>query len=87
MRNFTLTELSRGSGAIVDAAFAGPVTLTKHGKAKLVLLPAALYQELSLRRVDPRIARYTNETPADEAERLLEALDKSIGSAETDDVD
>ncbi len=87
MRNFTLTELSRGSGAIVDAAFAGPVTLTKHGKAKLVLLPAALYQELSQRSTNPRIARYTNETPADEAALLLDALDKSIGLAETDNDD
>ncbi|MGL4489026.1 MAG: type II toxin-antitoxin system prevent-host-death family antitoxin [Rhizobiaceae bacterium] len=82
MRNFSLTELSRGSGAIVDAAFAGPVTLTKHGKAKLVMLPAELYEELTQRTVNPRIARYTNETPEEEAALLLKALDDAIGAAE-----
>lgn len=78
MREFTLTELSRGSGAIVDAAFAGPVTLTKHGKPKLVLLPADEYQKLLSVRQNPRVARYTHETPADEADALLKALDGEL---------
>jgi prevent-host-death family protein len=87
MRNFSLTELSRGSGAIVDAAFAGPVTLTKHGKAKLVMLPAELYHELTQRSINPRIARYINETPKDEADMLLKALDDAIGSKESEQGD
>lgn len=78
MREFTLTELSRGSGAIVDAAFAGPVTLTKHGKAKLVMLPAEDYQKLLEGRANPRISRFAHEMPADEAEALLKALDIAL---------
>lgn len=87
MRNFTLTELSRGSGAIVDAAFAGPVLLTKHGKGRLVMLPAEEYEKLVGKSGDVRVARYTHETPLDELDALTKALDNAINAVQVDDAD
>ena len=85
MKSFTLTELSRNSGEIVDAAFAGPVALTKHGKSKLVVMPVALYEALANKPGDPRLARYSHEVEEGELGALLAALDARIGQTETRD--
>lgn len=86
MKSFTLTELSRNSGEIVEAAFAGPVALTKHGKAKLVVLPSALYETLTKNSGDPRLARYSHEIEDGKERRLLlAALDARIAATETRD--
>jgi antitoxin Phd len=86
VKSFTLTELSRNSGEIVEAAFAGPVVLTKHGKSKLVVLPAALYETLTKSTGDPRVVRYSHEIE-DDKERglLLAALDARIAATEARD--
>lgn len=44
MKSFSLSELNRHPGEIVDAALAGPVSLTKHGKPKLVVMDAVQYE-------------------------------------------
>ncbi len=46
MKTFSLSELNRHPGEIVDAALAGPVSLTKHGKPKLVVMDAVRYEIL-----------------------------------------
>jgi prevent-host-death family protein len=46
MKSFSLSELNRHSGEIVDAALAAPVGLTKHGKRKLVMMDAVTYEIL-----------------------------------------
>lgn len=46
MQEFSFSELSRMVGQIVDAAMLRPVALTKHGRRKLVLLPASEYDRL-----------------------------------------
>jgi prevent-host-death family protein len=46
MKSFSLSELNRHPGEIVDAALAGPVSLTKHGKRKLVMMDAVRYELL-----------------------------------------
>ena len=40
MANFSLTDLSNRSGEVVEAAFRGPVEITRRGKRKFVLLTA-----------------------------------------------
>ncbi len=86
MKNFTLTELSRNSGEIVEAAFAGPVSLTKHGKSKLIILPVAQYDELIAKpSSDPRISRYLHEIGDDELSLVLDALDTRMAEIETQD--
>ena len=39
MKTFSFSELNRHPGEVLDAALAEPVTLTRHGKAKLVVMP------------------------------------------------
>ena len=46
MLSFSLTDLNRSSGAIVEAAHRGPVELTGRGKRKFVLLSAEEYDRL-----------------------------------------
>jgi prevent-host-death family protein len=46
MKSFSLSELNRAPGQIVDAALAAPVGLTKHGKRKLVVMNAVEYELL-----------------------------------------
>jgi prevent-host-death family protein len=46
LKSFSLSELNRHSGEIVDAALAGPVSLTKHGKPKLVVMNAVRFEIL-----------------------------------------
>lgn len=44
MKSFSLSELNRQSGEVVDAAMVAPISLTKRGKPKLVMMPAATYE-------------------------------------------
>ncbi|NGP16500.1 type II toxin-antitoxin system prevent-host-death family antitoxin [Devosia aurantiaca] len=46
MKEFSLSDLHRRSGEIIDAALSGPVVLRKHGRRHSVLLSAAAYDEL-----------------------------------------
>jgi len=46
MKSFSFSDLSRKSGDVLDAALAGPVSLIKRGKPKVVMLPVEEYQKL-----------------------------------------
>ena len=46
MAHFSLTDLSNRSGEVVEAAFRGPVEITRRGKRKFVLLTAEEYDRL-----------------------------------------
>ena len=73
MKSFSLSELNRHPGEIVDAALAAPVGLTKHGKRKLVVMDAATYERLAVTRA------YTLKDAPDEVhEELMEALDSIL---------
>ena len=47
MKSFAFSDLNRQTGEVLDAALAGPVTLTKRGRPKLVVLPAEVYEMLA----------------------------------------
>jgi prevent-host-death family protein len=49
MSQFTLTDLGNRSGEVVEAAFRGPVDITKRGKRKFVLLTAEQFDRLVAR--------------------------------------
>jgi prevent-host-death family protein len=53
MAHFSLTDLSNRSGEVVEAAFRGPVEITRHGKRKFMLLTAEDYDRL-VRAADKR---------------------------------
>lgn len=46
MKQFTFSDMNRASGEILEAALIEPVTLTKRGKDKLVILTAEQYRKL-----------------------------------------
>lgn len=73
MKSFTLSDLNRQSGEVVDAAMVAPVSLTKRGKPKLVMMPYEVYERLSMIR-----AYALEDAPDNVNEELLEALDEII---------
>ncbi|MBL8573652.1 MAG: type II toxin-antitoxin system prevent-host-death family antitoxin [Hyphomicrobiaceae bacterium] len=47
MTRFSLTDLGNRSGEVVEAAFSGPVEITKRGKRKFILLTAEQFDRLT----------------------------------------
>jgi prevent-host-death family protein len=68
-------EFIRHFGRYHDEAQRSPVTLTKHGRASVVVISAETYARL-LHESDPRRAYAAGETPAELAEILLAGLDR-----------
>jgi hypothetical protein len=73
MKSFSLSELNRAPGQIVDAALAAPVELTKHGKRKLVMLDAVTYEILKHGK-----AFRIEDAPDVINDLVLEALDEAL---------
>jgi hypothetical protein len=73
MKSFSLSELNRAPGQIVDAALAAPVGLTKHGKRKLVMLDAVTYEILKHGK-----AFRIEDAPDVINDLVLEALDEAL---------
>lgn len=70
MKSFAFSDLNRRAGEVVDAALAAPVTLTKHGKPKLVVMSVAVFEMMKGRRA------YTiDDAPEEINALLLSALD------------
>ena len=75
MARFSLTDLSNKSGEVVEAAFKGPVEITRHGKRKFVLLTADDYDRLR-EAADRRRAFHADDAPKDVAALMLSALER-----------
>jgi prevent-host-death family protein len=77
-RTFSLSKLHSSQGDVVDAALREPVTLTKHGKPRLVVMSMDHYEKLTAQPEDPRRALYLHEIPADEAAALAAEIEKAL---------
>jgi antitoxin Phd len=75
MKQFSLTDLSNRSGEIVEAAYRGPVSITKHGRRKFVILTAEDYDRLAA-AADPRRVYTVDTMPDDLREMLIAGLDE-----------
>ena len=73
MAHFSLTDLSNRSGEVVEAAFRGPVDITRRGKRKFVLLTAEEYDRL-VSATDTRRAFHADDAPDEIAAIMLAAL-------------
>jgi antitoxin Phd len=73
MSQFSLTDLSNRSGEVVEAAFRGPVEITRRGKRRFVLLTAEDYDRL-VGAADTRRAFHADEAPDDVVAVMLTAL-------------
>lgn len=51
MKSFSLSELNRKPGEVADAAIVAPVSLTKRGKPRLVMMPVSHYESLRTRHL------------------------------------
>jgi prevent-host-death family protein len=71
---FSLTDLSNRSGEVVEAAFRGPVEITRRGKRRFVLLTAEDYDRL-VKAADTRRAFHADEAPEEVAAMMLAALE------------
>jgi prevent-host-death family protein len=76
-------EFIRHFGRYHDEAQRAPVTLTKHGRASVVVLSAETYARL-LQDSDPRQAYASGETPADLADILRAGLDRQSAEYHAD---
>jgi prevent-host-death family protein len=78
MKQFTFSEMNRASGEILDAALVEPVTLTKRGKDKLVILTAEQYRKLIGRSHTQAYGLL--EAPEDIHHELMTGLEDIIGT-------
>lgn len=78
MTHFSLTDLSNRSGEVVEAAFRGPVEITRRGKRKFVLLTAEDYDRL-VSAADTRRTFHADEAPDEVAAMMLAALEDDGG--------
>jgi antitoxin Phd len=78
MSHYSLTDLGNKSGEIAEAAIRGPVTITRRGKRKFVLLAAEDYDRL-VDAAGTRRAFHVDDMPTDVADMLRAALTKNKG--------
>jgi len=76
MKQFTFSDMNRASGEILEAALVEPVTLTKRGKDKLVILTAEQYRKLIGR--SHTIAYSLMDAPEDVHQELMSGLEDII---------
>ena len=74
MTQFSLTDLSNRTGEVVEAAFRGPVEITRRGRRSFVLLTAEEYDRL-VRGADTRQAFHADDLPEEVATMMLAALE------------
>jgi antitoxin Phd len=73
--HFSLTDLSNRSGEVVEAAFRGPVEITRRGKRKFMLLTAEEYDRL-VSAADTRRAFHADDASEEVTALMLAALTK-----------
>lgn len=76
MTSFTLTDLGNKSGEVVEAAYQGPVEITKRGKRKFVLLTAEQFDRLSGRSTQR--AYHVEDLKGAERDEILAGLDAVV---------
>jgi prevent-host-death family protein len=73
MKTFTYSDMNRTPGEILDIALVEPVSLTKRGKDKLVVMSADVFDQL------PYQQAYTiQNAPEDVHQELVMALEAAI---------
>lgn len=75
MKSFTLTELNSRPGSVIDAASRSPVSLTKHGKPRFVVMSVEDY-ETRIAGNNPQRAYRWDEAPDELVELFLPELER-----------
>ncbi|AVX06024.1 hypothetical protein MXMO3_03521 (plasmid) [Maritalea myrionectae] len=77
-KSISSAEFIRHFGRYHDEAMRHPITLTKHGRASVVVIPAELFERIMQGEGDPRRVYRTSETPPDLSEMIMSELDKRL---------
>lgn len=77
MKDYTSTELANNTGDVLMAAARETVEITRHGKARFVIMSHERYQKLFARCDSRRAVRNEDMSDLERAE-LLAALEASI---------
>jgi prevent-host-death family protein len=83
-KSISTTEFMRDFGKYHDEAQKHPITLTKHGRPSVVVVPADLYERMTTNS-DPRRAYRTDEMPAELTDMFLTALDERLDGVKEED--
>ncbi|WP_322996468.1 type II toxin-antitoxin system Phd/YefM family antitoxin [Castellaniella sp.] len=79
MSTISTVEFMRHFGRYHDEAQKRPITLTKHGRPSVVVVPVDLFEKLK-GQADPRRSYTTNEMPQDLADMFMEQLETDCAS-------
>lgn len=82
MHTVSTVEFMRHFGRYHDEAKKNPITLTKHGRPSVVVLPVELYEKLK-GHADPRRVYKAGEMPEELAAMFLEQLEKDTVDYQT----
>lgn len=80
MKQFSSTELANRTGDVMAAAAEAPVTISRHGKPRFVMLSAEQYERLR-NGGDTRRAFHVADLTDAEAEKLISDLQDSLDHA------
>jgi len=83
MNTVSTVEFMRHFGRYHDEARKHPITLTKHGRPSVVVMPVELYEKLK-GHADPRRVYRADEMPDDLAAMFLEQLEKDSAAYRVD---
>ena len=83
MKAFTSSDLKQNVGDVLFAASNGPVAITKHDKARYVLMTLEEFDRRKLNS-DPRKVFTVEETPDEVHAVLMEELDRQLGDLNND---
>jgi hypothetical protein len=81
MRAFSTVDLVKQLGDVTHAAAQAPISITQYRKPRFVMMTVERFEEMR-KGNDPRRAFGPGELPADEADAVVEALERSIAALE-----
>jgi prevent-host-death family protein len=80
-KSISTAEFMRHFGRYHDEAQKRPITLTKHGRPSVVVVPIELFERM-VGIEDPRRVYKTGETPPELADMILAELDRQAADDE-----
>lgn len=79
-KKISAAEFVRRFGRYHDEAMGELITLSRHGRASVVVVSADLYSRMAKNAEDPRKVSQTSETPPDLVGMLLSEIDDYLAS-------
>ena len=75
MKTYTLSDLSNRSGEVMEAASRAPISISKRGRARYVIMANEDFERLATRGADPRRVFSVAQPPPDLADEFRDGLE------------